>query len=105
MRAQVLRDLLDAVPDTRELILRRSATAGPGWAAVHDAWTDAREDAALALAAWLRGPWRATYATYRAAQDREDAAQDALVRAVADERLAAAAAAVSARRAVAADRP
>ncbi len=59
MSVDELRFLLDGVPDTRELVIRRSAT----WAPELDAWRDAREDAAAA---------------YRAAQDREDAAQDAL---------------------------
>ncbi len=59
MRRDDLRLLLDDVPDTREHVIRRGST----WAPVRDAWRDAHEDAAAA---------------YRAAQDREDAAQDAL---------------------------
>jgi hypothetical protein len=69
-----LRFLLDGVPDTRELVIRRTAA----WAPELDAWRDAHEDAAAAYRAWQRAPTPATYATYRAAQDREDAAQDAL---------------------------
>jgi hypothetical protein len=92
MGARELKDLLDAVPDTHELVLRRAATAGPAWAAVHDAWNDANDEAELALAAWLRSGGTDAYAAYRAAQDREDAAQDALFRAVADDRVVAAAA-------------
>jgi hypothetical protein len=74
MSVNELKVLLDQVPDTRELVLRRAA----GWAPVRDAWSDAREDAAEAYRAWrwLRTP--SAYAAYRAAQDREDAAQDAL---------------------------
>ena len=59
MRVDDLRYLLDGVPDTRELVIRRADT----WAPVRDAWRDAHDDAGAA---------------YRAAQDREDAAQDAL---------------------------
>ena len=45
-----------------------------------DAWRDAAEEAAGALAHWRRAALGASaYAAYRAAQDREDAAQDALV--------------------------
>ena len=45
---------------------------------VLDTWRDAAEEAASALAQWRATPGEAAYATYRAAQDREDAAQDAL---------------------------
>ena len=77
MSAHELKDLLDQVPDTRELILRRS---GSGWE-LYTAWSDAHEEAEDAYREWrLRGgPSR--YAAYRAAQDREDAAQDALAEA------------------------
>jgi predicted metalloendopeptidase len=74
MSADDLRVLLDEVPDTRELVLRR----GERWSAVHDAWSEAHDEAVQAYRRWraLRG--RASYVSYRAAQDREDAAQDAL---------------------------
>ncbi len=74
MSAHELKDLLDQVPDTRELVIRRADT----WAPVLDAWKDARDDARAAYGQWRlsRGP--EAYAAYRAAQDREDAAQDAL---------------------------
>ena len=62
------------MPDTRELVIRHAAT----WAPEHDAWRDAHEDAAAAYCSWLRTPNPVAYAAYRAAQDREDAAQDAL---------------------------
>ena len=74
MSVDELRFLLDGVPDTRELVIRRAAT----WAPEHDAWRDAHEDAAAAYAAWQRSGTCVAYAAYRAAQDREDAAQDAL---------------------------
>lgn len=74
MRVDELRFLLDGVPDTRELVIRRADT----WAPERDAWRDAHEDAAAAYGAWRAERTHGAYATYRAAQDREDAAQDAL---------------------------
>jgi hypothetical protein len=67
-----LRSLLDDVPDTFEIVLRRD----PAWSPVLEAWRDAAEEAAAALAHWRRAPSAEAYAVYRAAQDREDAAQD-----------------------------
>jgi hypothetical protein len=75
MRGDELRLLLDEVPDTRELVIRRPA----GWAPERDAWRDAHEDACAAYGAWRSERTPLAYAAYRAAQDREDAAQDALV--------------------------
>jgi hypothetical protein len=69
-----LKTLLDQVPDTREIVLRRAV----GWSAHFDAWSDARDEALEAYARWLVTPTAETYAVYRAAQDREDAAQDTL---------------------------
>jgi len=69
-----LRSLLDDVPDTLEIVLRRD----PAWSPVLEAWRDAAEEAAAAMRAWHAAPGRESYAAYRAAQDREDAAQDAL---------------------------
>jgi hypothetical protein len=74
MSVNELKSLLDQVADTRELVLRRQAT----WAPELDAWRDAREDAADAYLAWHLRRDAASYVAYRAAQDREDAAQDAL---------------------------
>ena len=70
-----LRTLLDDVPDTLEIILRRS----PEWSPVLDAWRDAADEARDALDDWQRLRTGDAYMAYRAAQDREDAAQDALV--------------------------
>jgi len=78
MSAHELKVLLDQVADTRELVLRRSAVHGPGWGVLYDAWSDARDDAEEAYWRWTRSRSRPDYAAYRAAQDREDAAQDAL---------------------------
>jgi hypothetical protein len=73
-----LKALLDQVADTREIVLRRAAALGPAFNAIYDAWSDAHEEAELAYRAWLRTGAADDYAVYRAAQDREDAAQDAL---------------------------
>jgi hypothetical protein len=76
-----LKILLDDVPDTLELVLR-GARGEQEWSPVVAAWREAHEEAARALHAWSGAPGdRTAYAAYRAAQDREDAAQDALARA------------------------
>ena len=41
-------------------------------------WGAARAEANLAYEAWCRNPGRESYAVYRAAEDRADAAEDAL---------------------------
>jgi len=69
-----LKRLLDQVPDTREIVLRRERT----WSADHDAWRDACEDSWAAYRSWRQLRTRDRYLAYRAAQDREDAAQDTL---------------------------
>jgi hypothetical protein len=73
-----LKVLLDQVPDTRELVLRREASLGPAWNALYDAWSDAHEEAEDAWRTWRADPGPEAYAAYRAAADREDAAQDAV---------------------------
>ena len=80
MSAHELKVLLDQVADTRELVLRRAAEQGPAWNALYDAWSDAHEEAEQAYWQWKQRGGCA-YAAYRAAQDREDAAQDALAEA------------------------
>jgi hypothetical protein len=70
-----LKTLLDDVPDTFEIVLRHDS----GWSPVLHAWHDARNETAAALQRWRSSPGNGdVYAVYRAAQDREDAAQDAL---------------------------
>ena len=78
MSTTELKALLDQVADTRELVLRRAAAVGPSFNAVYDAWSDAHEEAEDAYRAWMQSGTADDYAVYRAAQDREDAAQDAL---------------------------
>jgi hypothetical protein len=72
MSAHELKELLDQVPDTRELVLRRAGDA------VYEAWSDAHAEAEEALRLWGQRGGGGLYSTYRAAQDREDAAQDQL---------------------------
>ena len=59
-------------------MLRRAASLGPTFNAVYDAWSDAHEEAEEAYREWRTLGGAGAYASYRAAQDREDAAQDAL---------------------------
>ena len=78
MSLNELRILLDDLPDTLEIVLR-TPRRGPGWSLGTEAWRDANEDAAYAWRAWRSAPGDPlAYAAYRAAQDREDAAQEAL---------------------------
>lgn len=70
-----LKALLDEVPDTRELILLAPDPAPNAEQAV---WRDARDQASHAYASWRAEGGGEAYAAYRAAQDREDAAQDIL---------------------------
>jgi hypothetical protein len=69
-----LKQLLDQVADTREIVLRGQRT----WSADYDAWRDACEDTWSAYRAWRATGSREAYLAYRAAQDREDAAQATL---------------------------
>ena len=78
MSTTELRALLDQVADTRELVLRHAASLGPTFNAIYDAWSDAHEEAEAALVQWRVSGGAEAYAAYRAAQDREDAAQDTL---------------------------
>ena len=74
MRTHELKTLLDQVADTREIVLRRPLAP----CADYDLWSDARDEAREAYRRWLAAPGAGAYAVYRAAQDREDAAQDTL---------------------------
>jgi len=78
MSSNELKVLLDDVPDTLEIVLREPRPE-PVWSLDAEAWRDAHEDAAAAWREWRSAPGdRLAYAAYRAAQDREDAAQEAL---------------------------
>jgi hypothetical protein len=84
MSSHELKNLLDQVADTRELVLRRRGSS------LHDVWIDARDEAREAYRAWRMLQTAESYAVYRAAQDREDAAQDTLAVTVARDRAPAA---------------
>ena len=76
------RDILREIGDTGDLVFSgRTPRPRSRYDMYWHAWDDAHAQAELAYAAWHQDPGRASYAVYRAAQDRADAAQDALARA------------------------
>lgn len=75
MTSQALHALLDALEDTREIVVRRSAPE-PDLVAAHE---DARDEAREAFADWARAGGRELYARWVAAADRADAAAAVLV--------------------------
>jgi hypothetical protein len=79
MTTSELRALLDAVPDTGEVVLRRRVDP-PAWLVdeLFVAWSAARAEANLAYDAWCDQHGADAYAVYRAAEDRADAAEAAL---------------------------
>jgi hypothetical protein len=77
MTAQHLRDLLEDLADTRELVLPGGAPGGRGDAML-EAWRGAAADARTAYARWRDRPGRQAHAAYEAAEDRADAALAAL---------------------------
>ena len=81
MSGKDLRDMLSHVEDTRELVLRTSEDAPDAHWRVDEhflVWAGARAEANDAYAAWRERPGREPYAVYLAAEDRADAAEDAL---------------------------
>jgi hypothetical protein len=75
MTAQQLHDLLEEIPDTRELVV-----ASPEPDGLLAAWRAAHCDASRALSRWRVAADSDAFAAYRAAADRADAAQEALAR-------------------------
>jgi hypothetical protein len=75
MTIKQLRDLLQGVPDTREIVIRPQHRAADGLTA---AWRAAHDEATRAMEAWRGAPGPESFAAFRAAEDRADAAQDAL---------------------------
>jgi len=73
--------LLHQLSDTGELVF---STDRPATGSIYDghwhAWDEAHELAELTYEAWRQAPGREAYTAYRAAQDRADAAQEALAR-------------------------
>ncbi len=75
-----LRQLLEHVEDTREIVLREPGRFD-GSCELDErkaVWSAARAEANLAYDAWRSRGDRETYSVYRAAEDRADAAEDAL---------------------------
>lgn len=85
MTTRELRQLLEDVEDTREIVLadRPAVTQAPEVAELQTVWSAARAEANLAYDAWRAAGGHVAYATYRAAEDRADAAEDALAAACA----------------------
>ncbi len=83
MSGKDLKDLLGHVDDTRELVLRTSEEAlDADWRVDEHflVWAGARAEANDAYAAWRERHGRERYAVYLAAEDRADAAEEALAR-------------------------
>lgn len=76
MTTSHLHDALDAIPDTGEIVIRphRQGDADT----LLEAWRNASADANAALERWRADGGRRAFSVWRAAEDRADAAQDAL---------------------------
>jgi hypothetical protein len=78
MSVQELRELLERIEDTREIVLG----SGPGDVSRAGeplaVWRAARAESNAALELWRHDPGEAAYAVYRAAEDRADAAEASL---------------------------
>ena len=75
MPPRQLLNLLDDIPDTGEIVIVSSPQTDDGLLL---AWRAAHGEADAALADWRLRHTREAFAAYRAAEDRADAAQDAL---------------------------
>ena len=88
MSAKDLKELLEHLDDTHELVLGPLAEPEDELPFPVDellfCWRDAADDAARALQLWRERPGAVAYAVYRAAADRADAAQAALSLSVAE---------------------
>ena len=78
MSVQELRELLERIDDTHEIVLRPGPSDTNRTGEPLAVWRDARSEANAALEVWRRQPGPATYAVYRAAEDRADAAEASL---------------------------
>ena len=76
MSARQLQDVLDAIADTGEIVIRPQARHGTDELLL--AWRSARAEANAALDHWRAVRTGEAFAAFRAADDRADAAQDAL---------------------------
>jgi hypothetical protein len=78
MSVQELRELLERIEDTQEIVLHASPGDTTRASEPLAVWRDARHEANAALEAWRRRPSAGAYAVYRAAEDRADAAEASL---------------------------
>ena len=78
MSVQELRELLERIEDTREIVLGPSPDEVLREIEPLAVWRAARAEANAALEAWRREPGHRAYAVYRAAEDRADAAEASL---------------------------
>jgi hypothetical protein len=78
MSVQELRELLERIEDTREIVLGPAPSEVSRAGEPLDVWRAARAEANAALETWRRQPGEAAYAVYRAAEDRADAAEASL---------------------------
>jgi hypothetical protein len=77
MVTRQLQDVLDAIPDTGEIVIRPHPRHG-AVDELLEAWRGARADANGALDRWRSLGGREAFSVWRAAEDRADAAEDAL---------------------------
>jgi hypothetical protein len=78
MSVQELRELLERIEDTREIVLGLAPGEVPRAGEPLAVWRGARAEANAALETWRSEPGEAAYAVYRAAEDRADAAEASL---------------------------
>jgi hypothetical protein len=65
---------------TGEFVYSAAVVPSSRFECLRYAWDEAQDECDAAYTAWQRDGGRDAYAVYRAAQDRADAAQDALAR-------------------------
>lgn len=88
MSTQQLRSMLDQLEDTREVVVAASgADRIRQIDALFAVWSVADAEAHIAYESWCAERSGDAYSVYRAAQDRADAAQDALAAGVVGARL------------------
>ena len=76
MPSRQLLNVLDEIPDTGEIVILAPPRQETDELLL--AWRAAHREADAALAEWRLRPTREAFASFRAAEDRADAAQDAL---------------------------
>ena len=83
MTVEELRELLEAVEDSREIVVHEgqagsTATHSNRVGGLMAVWRAARSEANAAYGEWDREATPESYAAYRAAEDRADAAEEML---------------------------